>query len=445
MLLIKNGNILIENKIEKLDILIENEKIKKIDKDISEDICSNIFDAEGKYIIPGGVDVHTHFNIDVGIISADDFYSGSAAAAFGGTTTIVDHPGFGPKGCGLDYQINKYMKDAENSNIDYSFHGVVQEVYSDIFSQMEDLKKRGINSVKIYMTYAYKMTDDDVLRMFEYAKKLDMVVCVHSEDDKGIEFLRGKFTEENKLTPIYHAESRPDFIEGCSVYKLLSYAEITGFEKLYLVHISSKESMEIIEDFRKRGVRFFVESCPQYLFLTEEKYMEENGLDYILSPPLRKKEDTEYIKKALARNRIDVIATDHCSFTLEDKSKGKNDFKLCPNGIPGVEERILLLFNEVINGRLSVEIFLKTACENPAKIFGLFPKKGILTKGSDADIVIFEKKNSKIENMHTAAKYSCYENFPLSAVIDTVILRGNIIIRNNELIKKSFGKFIERI
>lgn len=141
MLLIKNGNILIGNKIEKLDILIENEKIKKIDKDISEDICSNIFDAEGKYIIPGGVDVHTHFNIDVGIISADDFYSGSAAAAFGGTTTIVDHPGFGPKGCGLDYQINKYMKDAENSNIDYSFHGVVQEVYSDIFSQMEDLKK----------------------------------------------------------------------------------------------------------------------------------------------------------------------------------------------------------------------------------------------------------------------------------------------------------------
>ena len=445
MLLIKNGNILIGNKIEKLDILIENEKIKKIDKDISEDICSNIFDAEGKYIIPGGVDVHTHFNIDVGIISADNFYSGSAAAAFGGTTTIVDHPGFGPKGCGLDYQINKYMKDAENSNIDYSFHGVVQEVYSDIFSQMEDLKKRGINSVKIYMTYAYKMTDDDVLRMFEYAKKLDMVVCVHSEDDKGIGFLRGKFTEENKLTPIYHAESRPDFIEGCSVYKLLSYAEITGFEKLYLVHISSKESMEIIEDFRRRGVRFFVESCPQYLFLTEEKYIEENGLDYILSPPLRKKEDTEYIKKALASNRIDVIATDHCSFTLEDKSKGKNDFKLCPNGIPGVEERIPLLFNEVINGRLSVEIFLKTACENPAKIFGLFPKKGILTKGSDADIVIFEKKNSKIENMHTAAKYSCYEHFPLSEVIDTVILRGNIIIRNNELTMKSSDNFIERV
>lgn len=445
MLLIKNGNILIGNKIEKLDILIENEKIKKIDKNISKDICDNIFDAEGKYIIPGGVDVHTHFNIDVGIMSADDFYSGSAAAAFGGTTTIVDHPGFGPKGCGLDYQIDKYLKDAENSNIDYSFHGVVQEVYSDIFSQMEDLKKRGINSVKIYMTYAYKMTDDDVLRMFEYAKKLDMVVCVHSEDDKGIEFLRGKFTKENKLSPIYHAESRPDFIEGCSVYKLLSYAEITDFKKLYLVHISSRESMEIIEDFRRRGVKFFVESCPQYLFLTEEKYEEKNALDYILSPPLRKKEDTEYMKKALINNKIDVIATDHCSFTLEDKLKGKNDFKLCPNGIPGVEERILLLFNEVINGRLSVEIFLKTVCENPAKIFGLFPKKGILENGSDADIVIFDKKDSKIENMHTAAGYSCYEDFPLSVVIDTVILRGDIIIRNNKLIKKSSGKFIKRI
>ena len=144
-------------------------------------------------------------------------------------------------------------------------------------------------------------------------------------------------------------------------------------------------------------------------------------------------------------NKIDVIATDHCSFTLEDKLKGKNDFKLCPNGIPGVEERILLLFNEVINNRLSVEIFLKTVCENPAKIFGLFPKKGILTECSDADIVIFEKKDSKIENMHTAAGYSCYEDFPLSAVIDTVILRGNIIIRNNKLIKKSSGKFIKRI
>ncbi|MHD0315783.1 dihydropyrimidinase [Fusobacterium varium] len=445
MFLIKNGNVLIGNKIEKLDILIENEIIKKIDKNISETICSNILNAQGKYIIPGGIDVHTHFNIDVGIVSADNFYTGTAAAAFGGTTCIVDHPGFGPKGCNLEYQINKYMKYAEDSNIDYSFHGVVQEVYEDIFSQMESLKKRGINSVKIYMTYAYKMTDDDVLKMFESAKKLDMVVCVHSEDDKGIEFLRKKFTKENKLTPIYHAESRPDFIEGGSVYKLLSYAEITGFEKLYLVHISSKESMKIIEDFRKKGVKFFVESCPQYIFLTEEKYLEKNGLDFILSPPLRKKEDTKYIKDSLINKKIDVIATDHCSFTLEDKAKGKTDFKLCPNGIPGVEERVPLLFNEVINDRLSVEIFLKTVCENPAKIFGLFPKKGILTEGSDADIVIFEKKDAKIKNVHTAAKYSCYDNFPLSAVVDTVILRGNIIIKNNELIQKSSGKFIKRI
>lgn len=445
MLLIKNGNVLCGNTIEQFDILIENEKIVKIEKNISLNGVE-ILDAQDKYIIPGGIDVHTHFNIDVGIISADDFYTGTRAAAFGGTTCIVDHPGFGPKGCDLTYQIDKYMDFAKNSNVDYSFHGVVQEVYDDICTQMRKLKEKGISSVKIYMTYAYKMSDEDVLKMFEYAKELDMVICVHAEDDKGIEFLRKRYGNEGKLAPIYHAYSRPDSIEGISVSKLLTYAEITGYEKLYLVHISSGESMRVINNFKNRGVKFFVESCPQYLLLNEEKYLGEDGLEYILSPPLRKKADTEYMKKALNSGEIDVIATDHCSFLLTDKSKGQRDFRLCPNGIPGVEERIPLLFNEVLNKRLPSEIFLKTVSENPAKIFGLYPQKGILAIGSDADIVIMEKKKIVITDsaVHTAAKYSCYKGFELSAAIDTVILRGKIIIKQNNLIEESIGKFIER-
>lgn len=445
-LILKNGKVLIGNKIEKVDVRISDEKIVELGSNLAVNVGESEIDLQGSYLAPGGIDVHTHFNIDVGIQSADNFSSGTKAALCGGTTTIIDHPGFGPKDCSLEYMIDKYMEYGKNSKIDYSFHGVFQEINKNSFNELKKLKARGINSFKIYLTYTYKQKDEDIIEIFKMAKELDMVVAAHAENDNMINYLREKYIGEGKKDLIYHAYSRPGDAEADAVGRLIKLAHVVGFKGLYLVHISSEEAMNIIELEKKNRREFYVETCPQYLYLDEKKYFQEDGVKYVLSPPLREKKDIESLWKNIKSGNIHVLGTDHCSFFLTDKNRGKDDFTKCPNGIPGVEERNILLFSEMLKGGITIKEYLDLVCENPAKIFGIWDRKGSIEVGKDADLVIFKEKEHILDekNLKSKAGYSCFNGMQLHSEISMVILRGEIGFINGEMDENIQGKFLAR-
>lgn len=455
-ILIKNGKIVLEDSIITGDIYIENDKITQIGTNLfANNDNVEIIDAQGLTVIPGGIDVHTHFNIDVGVTSVDDFYTGTVAAACGGTTTIIDHMGFGPKGCDQYHQLNKYHEFAEgNAVIDYSFHGVVQHLNDEIFEQIEDLAlNKGIKSFKLYMTYNYKMNNKQILKFLKKTKDLDIIMCIHAEIDEMINELREKFKAEHKLTPIYHAKSRPDYTESKAIKQLIKLAEEADNHNLYIVHVSSCRGVNEIR-FKKDSFKIFSETCPQYLILDESKYSDTSNnnqaLKYILSPPLRTHDSNIKLWRGLEDGTIDTVATDHCSFNfMGDKQLGKDDFTKCPNGIPGVETRVPLIFSEgVMKERVSLRKFVDVISTNPAKIFGLYPQKGVIRENSDADIVIIDPEDYytiKHVDLHENVDYTCYEDIEVKGKIKYTISRGEIIVKDNEfLAKKGRGCFIKR-
>ncbi len=433
------------------DILIENGVIKEIGNDLSNS-NHEIIDVKGKLILPGGVDVHTHMDLDLGKYNvADDFYTGTVAAAFGGTTTIVDHIAFGPKGCSLQHQINKYHELSDKKSVvDYSFHGVFQYVSDAILNEMKDLVEDGIMSYKIYMTYDNKLNDEEILKVLIKAKELNAVITVHAENDGAIKYLSKYYAESGKTDPIYHALSRPDSSEAEAINRMIYLSEMAAYPKLYFVHVSTKKGLDEIISARKRGVKnIYCETCTQYLTLTEENYKKENkgGLKYIMAPPLRKAEDVEALWKAIENNDVDVVATDHCPFFLKEKLNGKNDFRLTPGGTPGVEERIEIILTEGIKRGISINNLIDKLATKPAKIFGLYPKKGTIQVGMDADLIIVNNKKEtiKIENRHNANDYSAYEGFEISYVVETTIQRGNVLVDNEKLLaNKGDGIFLRR-
>ncbi|MGL6064910.1 MAG: dihydropyrimidinase [Fusobacteriaceae bacterium] len=445
-LIFKNGKVLIGEKIERIDIRVSGEKIVELGNELIKEAGESEIDLKGCYVAPGGIDVHTHFNIDVGILSADDFSSGTKAALCGGTTTIIDHPGFGPKDCSLEYMIDKYMEYGKNSKVDYSFHGVFQEINENTFNQLKKLKSRGISSIKIYLTYTYKQKEEDIIKIFKMAKELDMVVAVHAENDNMINYLREDYIKKEKKDLIYHAYSRPGDVEADAVGRLIKLAYMTEFKGLYLVHISSKEAIDIIQLEKKNKREFYVETCPQYLYLDNRKYLQDDGVKYILSPPLREKKDIEALWKNIKLGNIDTLGTDHCSFLLTDKNKGKDDFTKCPNGIPGVEERNVIFFSEMLKGGITVKEYLDLVCENPAKIFGIWDRKGSIEVGKDADLVIFTEKEYILDekNLKTKAEYSCFNGMELKSEVSMVLLRGEIGFSNGSINKNIKGKFLVR-
>ncbi len=435
-------------------VLAEDGKIAKIyDENAALPADAKEIDAKGKYLLPGGVDVHTHFDLDVGTTRAsDDFYTGSVAAACGGTTTIVDHMAFGPKGVPLTHQPKVYETLAKDSVIDYGFHGVVQHVDEDVIKDMETLKNMGITSLKLYMTYDYGLVDADILQVLNRAKELDMVVCAHCENDAAIAALRKKFVKEGKTQPRYHALSRPPQTEAEAAFRLMTLSQISK-AKIYIVHLSSREGLFVIDTMKQwGGDNVLVETCPQYLVLDDELYQDDSeGLKYIMSPPLRKKADMEALWQALANARIQTVGTDHCPFFFEtQKQTGANDFTKCPNGAPGVELRMPLLFSEgVMKKRLSLERVVQVACSNPAQIFGIAMQKGDIKVGLDADFVLFDPEhNVKITKsmLHENVDYTPYEGIELTGYPVMTISRGEIIAQDGKcMAKKGRGNYLHRI
>lgn len=451
--LIKNGIVLVDGKLKNSDILIEDEKIVEISEKIQTHADRTI-DAKEKFVIPGGVDVHTHMNLDLGdYIAVDDFYTGTLAALHGGTTTIVDHIGALKKGSSLKEMIDHYHDLADGKAlIDYSFHGALYELNDQLLDEIQDLYDEGIVSVKIYTTYSGKLDDGQMLRVLKKAKEVGTIVCVHCENDKAIEELRRQSKDEKKLDPIYHAKTRPPQTEAEAINRLTYLSEIAGFPKLYIVHTSSKEGLEEIKAARKRGVKnLYCETCTQYLTLDDGKYTEggsEEGIKYIMAPPLRKKEDIEALWQGIKDKDVDVIATDHCPFNyVEDKLPHKDNFLTCPGGGPGVEERLEVVISEAIKRNISLEKIMDLLATNPSKIFGMYPKKGEIKVGSDADLVILSKSSYVIkqENRHSNCDYTSYEGYKTEVKVDKVISRGELILdKDTNKAEKARGKFIQR-
>lgn len=456
--IIKNGTIATDSEVFKGDILIENGKISAVGQDITCD-DAELIDASGMYVMPGAVDVHTHMDLDVGFARAiDDFYDGTVAAACGGTTTIVDHMAFGPKDCSLWHQVNEYHRLADgNAVVDYGFHGVFQHVHDETLDEMREIKeKEGITSFKVYMTYDYRLHDDEMFRVLRAAKDAGIVITVHCENHGVLTQLRKEFVEEGHTEAKYHPLSRPPRVEAEAVNRMIHLAALAGDAPLYIVHLSSAEGLhEVMKARAEHRPNLGVETCIQYLILNDSMYDDPSeGLKAIMSPPLRKDQDREELWKALADGGlIDTVATDHCPFHFRagkaEKQYGRNDFTKCPNGAPGVQERLMLMFSEgFMKGRISLPQVVKYASSEPCRMFGMYPQKGSLEPGTDADIVIIDP--SKLTHIDTdyirgASDYSCYEGMDLEGRIERVLLRGKEIVKDGEFLgKRGDGNYLHR-
>ena len=449
-MLIKNGILAFEDGVREADVRVEADTIAEIATQLAAYEGEQVIDAGGKVIMPGGIDVHTHMDLNLGVVSAsDDFYTGTVAAACGGTTTIVDHMGFGPRGCSISHQVETYHQLAQGKAVvDYSFHGVLDHVDDAILNELKKLIDDGITSHKFYLTYEGRISDAEVEMLMGRTSELGVMLTVHAEDDSMITGLRKKYSGE--ASPLYHALSRPAESEALAVERMIQCAGRTGKPPLYIVHLSSGLGLRSIQKARRSGQKnIYAETCPQYLLLDESLYSREDGLKYVMSPPLRSANDREALWGGIKTGDIDTIATDHCPFFYGcEKQLGKGDFAKTPGGIPGVEARIPLMLSQIAAGRLSMEELVSLCCTNPARLFGIYPKKGVIAVGSDADIVVVDpsvKKTLTHEILHENTDYTPYECLPLQGYPAMTISRGEIIAQNGNFIgEKGRGRFLKR-
>ena len=443
------GTIVTESGVYEGDILIEGERIVRIARR-PEPREDGVIDARGKIILPGGVDIHTHMDLDAGIARAiDDFYTGTVAAACGGTTTIVDHMAFmkellrgdGPAGRSPWRQVEAYHRLADGvAAVDYGFHGVLQRADDATLDDMAQIaREEGITSFKVYMTYDGRLDDLELMRVLERAGREGILIAAHCENHGIVTHFRERFVREGRTEARWHPVSRPPEAEAEAVSRLLYLARAAGEAPVYVVHLSSRLGLEALRRARMDGQRHIgVETCPQYLLLDEGLYADpQQGLKAIMAPPLRAQADRDALWQALAAGELDAIATDHCPFTFaRQKQQGAQDFTKCPSGAPGVEERLSLLYSEgVVKGRLTLPQLVRYACTDPARVAGLYPRKGTIEAGADADLVILDPEKEwtlTAGRMHGAADYTCYEGMRIRGAIERVLLRGKTIALNGE-------------
>jgi dihydropyrimidinase len=454
-ILIKNGRIVTAVDDYMADVFIEGEKVTLIGKDLKVN-ADKVIDASGKLVLPGGIDPHTHFDMPFGgTTSADDFASGTKAAAFGGTTTIIDFA-IQTKGestiKGLDAW---HDKASGKATIDYGFHMIVTDMPEERLPEMRKLVDEGITSYKLFMAYPGVLYVDDgtLYRAFRQAGENNTRICMHAENGIVIDEIIKAAVKDGKTEPKYHALTRPTRMEAEGVHRAISIAEVAKVP-LYIVHLSSSDALEQVKIGRARGVDVVAETCPQYLFLDQSYYEREGfeGAKWVMTPALREKWNQDVLWQGLKFRDLETIATDHCPFCFKDqKELGKDSFTKIPNGAPGVENRMSLVYNGgVVAGRISLNRFVELTSTAAAKAFGLFPKKGTIAVGSDADIVIFDpdrKETISVNNPHThhmRVDYSAYEGFQVQGFTETVLSRGRVIIEKNELKTERGGQFVKR-
>jgi len=452
-ILIKNGTIVRSTGKFVSDLLISNGKIAKIAANIdSETSDTKIINAEGKYIFPGGIDPHVHMHLPTPAgYSADDFETGSIAALWGGTTTLLDFvtPN---KGQTLTDALNKRIEEAQNALCDYSLHVSPVEWTKTTEEELQSCKNEGIKSFKVYMAYknSIGLENADIEKVMQAVSKLGGLVTLHCEIGDEIEELRQKAFDNGQIEPKYHPATRPAHTEANAVKEAIELGKSTGCP-IYIVHTSAEESLKYISEAQNAGQTVISESCPHYLLLDDSMLDTdfESAAPFMMSPPLRKKSDQEALWEAIKSGVVTTIGTDHCPFNMAQKAAGKTDFRKTANGTGGVEHRLSLLYTYgVLENRISLEQFVDISSTQAAKTFGLYPQKGEIAVGSDADILVWNpetKHEISVKNHHQNTDNNPFEGFKTKGIPEIVISNGQIAIENNQFHKKNLkGKFLRR-
>jgi len=463
--LIVNGTTISPTGLSAGDILVEGETIAAIFQPgqvaalgVTAD---RTIDAKGKYVIPGGIDVHTHMELPFGGTEASDtFETGSNAAAWGGVTTIVDMA-LQRYGENVQQGLATWHRKAEgNCSIDYAFHQIIGGIDDQSLKDMTYLvENEGVTSFKLFMAYPGVFYSDDgqILKAMQTASENGAMIMMHAENGIAIDVLVAQHLARRETDPKYHSISRPSLLEGEATHRAIVLSKVAGNVPLYIVHMSAAEALDEVAAAQHEGLNVFAETCPQYLYMTLEDHLAQPGFEgakYVCSPPIRSKHDHRHhhkdLWKGLRMNELAIVSTDHCPFCMKDqKELGMGDFSKIPNGIAGVEHRMELIYQGVVLGEISLERWVETCSTTPARMFGMYPKKGIIAPGSDADIVVWDPNaKTKIginDKHHMNTDHSAWEGTVIDGKVDTVMSRGMIVMENDKFTgRKGHGKYVKR-
>jgi len=451
-LLIKNGRIITSSEDYIADIYTEGETIKAIGKNLSMKADEEI-DASGKMIFPGGIDPHVHLDMPfMGTYSSDNYETGTLAALHGGTTMVIDFI-LQTQGKSLRHALEQWQgRSNGNCYGDYSFHMAVTDFNDETKKEVKEMiEKEGITSFKTFMAYkgALMIDDRQMVGLMQEVKASGGMVTVHATNGDMIDYLVAKHRSEGKLAPLYHYLSQPEITEAEASGRFADMANYTNVPA-YIVHMTCEGALNHVRDAARRNQQVFVETCIQYLVLDASLYEKDfDGAKWVMSPPLREKKDQAALWAGINQGTVLVVATDHCPFKWEQKKMGEKDFSKIPNGHPAIEHRMELLFSEGVNkGKISLNKYVEVSSTNSAKLFGMYPKKGTIGIGSDADLIIFdpkEKHKISVSTHHMNVDYSAYEGWELTGKCKTTILRGQVAIENGKVrVNKGYGKFVKR-
>jgi dihydropyrimidinase len=461
--ILRNGTLVTASDTYKADILIDGEVISMIGQNL-QDTDAQVIDASGKYIFPGGIDPHTHFDLPMfGTVSSDDHYTGNKAAAFGGTTTVMDFV-VQEKG-GFQKSLDLWYKKAEKSAIDHSFHMNLTHFDDEVAKELPVLINNGVTTLKVFTAYNGRLRLDDrnIFKALIKAKEHGMLVMVHCENGDIIEELIPKALAAGNTSPAWHAYTRPKWGAVESTMRMCAMAQQAD-APVYIVHMNAGGEANMLQYSRERDVKVMGETCPPYLFFSTKHMERPDGAKWICSPPMRDEEDNQRLWEALSNNTLQTIGTDHCPFffdgtkaiqyegksiAIPGKELGKDNFTQIPNGLPGVQDRLPILWSYgVRTGKITMNQFVAYTSTNPAKIFGLYPRKGALVPGADADIVIWDPNKEMtygVANSHQRTDYNLYEGWKIVGYPEKVLLRGEVIVDGeNWLGKVGGGKYLKR-
>jgi dihydropyrimidinase len=452
--LISNGTVVTADGSYAADVLIDGETIAQVGLNLGENATvDETIDAAGKWVIPGGIDVHTHMELPFGgTFAKDTFETGTRAAAFGGTTSIVDFA-VQSRGKSLREGLDTWHQKAEgNAVTDYGFHMIMSDVNDDTLKEMDQLVSEGVPDFKLFTAYPGVFYSDDgaIFRAMQQTGKNGGLIMMHAENGMAIDIVAADLVAEGKTDPLYHGIARYPVFEGEATNRVIRLAEGAQVP-VYIVHLSARDALNAVRDARDRGSQVFAETCPQYLFLSlDDMGNGFEGAKFVCSPPLRSADHQDELWTGLIKDDLQLVATDHCPFDFHgQKDLGKDDFRKVPNGLPGVEDRLDLLHDgAVVGGKMTKERWVEIVSTAPAKLFGMYPQKGSISAGADADIVIYDpnrKHTISAKTHHMDVDYSCYEGREVQGGSDVVMSRGSVVVRNGEFTgRKGAGKFIKR-
>ena len=453
--LITNGHIFTSINDFVGDILIEDERIAALSAPgvFAPAQYDTVIDAQDKYIFPGAIDVHTHMELPLPTtVASDDFETGTIAAACGGTTTILDFANQ-QRSHRLAEALQSWQSKASGKAvIDYGFHITITDLAAAPEEAMDEMIGAGVTTFKLLMVYpgTFMVDDETIYRVLRRSARLGGLVMVHAENGIAIDFIVREAVAAGHTAPLYHAMTRPAMLEGEAAQRAIMLATLTE-APLYVVHVSCASSLQAVAAARVKGLPVWGETCPQYLYLDDSCYARPGfeGARFVCTPPMRSDADREALWLGLERRELQVVSTDHAPFNFKgQKEMGLHDFTKIPNGLPGVEHRVMLMYDAVRTGKLGIHHFVDLLCTMPAKLFGLFPRKGTIAPGSDADLVIFDPERQmtiSAANQHQRVDYTPYEGMPVQGVPDTVLLRGQVIVQDGQYVGgKGGGQFLAR-